>query len=183
MAKAKKADMKTLVDIMDNVFPMISTSLSKSDIVSLGMNMLSYQLGDTCGFPFEHRTSDLSGDSEVPVTLSWNVTRLHDYLFGIKDYEPSAGVQERSAHIEEVSGFSKGSAVSKENYTLNGEEAGKDVDDNIPGIQETESETETQTQEAAVSDNGDGSVYDDNFYDQEQYNDYSPDGYNYDEEY
>lgn len=187
VAKAKKADMKTLVDIMDNVFPMISTSLSKSDIVSLGMNMLSYQLGDTCGFPFEHRTSDLSGDSEVPVTLSWNVTRLHDYLFGIKDYEPSAGVQERSAHIEEVSGFSKGSAVSKENYTLNGEEAGKDVDDNIPGIQETESETETQTQEAAVSDNGDGSVYDDNsydnFYDQEQYNDYSPDGYNYDEEY
>jgi len=183
VAKAKKADMKTLVDIMDNVFPMISTSLSKSDIVSLGMNMLSYQLGDTCGFPFEHRTSDLSGDSEVPVTLSWNVTRLHDYLFGIKDYEPSAGVQERSAHIEEVSGFSKGSAVSKENYTLNGEEAGKDVDDNIPGIQETESETETQTQEAAVSDNGDGSVYDDNSYDQEQYNDYSPDGYNYDEEY
>ena len=127
--------------------------------------------------------ADLSGDSEVPVTLSWNVTRLHDYLFGIKDYEPSAGVQERSAHIEEVSGFSKGSAVSKENYTLNGEEAGKDVDDNIPGIQETESETETQTQEAAVSDNGDGSVYDDNSYDQEQYNDYSPDGYNYDEEY
>lgn len=112
---------------------------------------------------------------------------MHDYLFGIKDYEPSAGVQERSAHIEEVSGFSKGSAVSKENYTLNGEEAGKDVDDNIPGIQETESGTETQTQEAAVSDNGDGSVYDDNsydnFYDQEQYNDYSPDGYNYDEEY
>ena len=89
VAKAKKADMKTLVDIMDNVFPMISTSLSKSDIVSLGMNMLSYQLGDTCGFPFEHRTSDLSGDSEVPVTLSWNVTRLHDYLFGIKDYELS----------------------------------------------------------------------------------------------
>lgn len=37
--------MKTLVDIMDNVFLMISTSLSKSDIVSLGMNMLSYQLG------------------------------------------------------------------------------------------------------------------------------------------
>ena len=33
----------------------------------------------------------------------------------------------------------------------------------------------------------DGSVYDDNsydnFYDQEQYNDYSQDGYNYDEEY
>ena len=95
VAKAKKADMKTLVDIMDNVFPMISTSLSKSDIVSLGMNMLSYQLGDTCGFPFEHRTSDLSGDSEVPVTLSWNVTRLHDYLFGIKDYEPSAGVHRK----------------------------------------------------------------------------------------
>ena len=85
--------------------------------------------------------------------------------------------------------FLKGAANGKSRIALElylrwrGEEAGKDVDDNIPGIQETESETETQTQEAAVSDNGDGSVYDDNSYDQEQYNDYSPDGYNYDEEY
>lgn len=147
VAKAKKADMKTLVAIMDNVFPMISTSLSKSEIVSMGMNMLSYQLGDTCGFPYEHRTSDLSGDSEVPVTLSWNVTRLHDYLFGIKDYEPSYSVQERSQHIEEVSGFSKGTAVSKENYTLNGEEAGKDVDDDIPEV--TQSQTEEETSDEA----------------------------------
>lgn len=175
VAKAKKADMKTLIAIMDNVFPMISTSLSKSDIVSMGMNMISYQLGDTCGFPYEHRTSDLSGDSEVPVTLSWNVTRLHDYLFGIKNYKPSEGVQQRSAYIEEVSGLSKGSAVSKENYTLNGEEAGKNVDDNIPDVTETESETETST-DSSGNDSYDDSGYND-------YSDSYSDDYNYSEEY
>ena len=36
---------------------------------------------------------------------------------------------------------------------------------------------------AIRNEGSDGSVYDDNSYDQEQYNDYSPDGYNYDEEY
>ena len=176
VAKAKKADMKTLIAIMDNVFPMISTSLSKSDIVSMGMNMISYQLGDTCGFPYEHRTSDLSGDSEVPVTLSWNVTRLHDYLFGIKNYKPSEGVQQRSAHIEEVSGFSKGSAVSKENYTLNGEVAGKDVDDNIPDVTETESETQDTSTDNSGNDSYDDSGYND-------YSDSYSDDYNYSEEY
>lgn len=144
VAKAKKADMKTLIAIMDNVFPMISTSLTKSEIVSMGMNMLSYELGDTCGFPFEHRTSNVCGDSEVPVTLAWNVQRLHDYLFGIKNYKPSEGVQERSEHIVADTGYDKGTSVSKENYTLNGEEAGKDVDDDIPEVTQTENESDTE---------------------------------------
>lgn len=143
VAKAKKADMKTLIAIMDNVFPMIRTSLTKSEIISMGMNMLSYQLGDTCGFPFEHRTSDVCGDSEVPVTLAWNVQRLHDYLFGIKEYKPSEAVMTRSEHIIADTGYEKGTAVSKENYTLNGEEAGKDVDDDIPDVTEKSTETET----------------------------------------
>lgn len=145
VAKAKKADMKTLLAIMDNVFPMISTSLTKSEIVSMGMSMLAYELGDTCGFPFEHRTSDIGGDSEIPVTLAWNVQRLHDYLFGIKKYKPSSAVQIRSEHIIADTGYTKGTAVSKENYTLNGEEAGADVDDNIPEVTATEKETETES--------------------------------------
>ena len=73
----------------------------------------------------------------------WNVQRLHDYLFGIKNYKPSEGVQERSAHIVADTGYDKGTAVSKENYTLNGEEAGKDVDDNIPEVTQTEDASET----------------------------------------
>lgn len=110
----------------------------------MGMNMLSYELGDTCGFPFEHRTSNVCGDSEVPVTLAWNVQRLHDYLFGIKNYKPSEGVQERSEHIVADTGYDKGTSVSKENYTLNGEEAGKDVDDDIPEVTQTENESDTE---------------------------------------
>ena len=148
VAKAKKADINSLIAIMDNVFPMISTSLTKSDIISMGMNMLSYELGDTCGFPFEHRTSEICGSSEIPVTLAWNVQRLHDYLFGIKEYKPSKDVRERSDQIVEDTGYAKGTAVSKENYTLNGEEAGQGVDDDIPEVVSTEPETD-------VSDTGD----------------------------
>ena len=105
VAKAKKADVSTLMAIMDNVFPMISTSLTKTEIISMGLNMLSYELGDTCGFPFEHRTSEVCGDSEVPVILAWNVQRLHDYLFGIKEYKPSVGGQKRSEQIVADTGF------------------------------------------------------------------------------
>lgn len=150
VAKAKKADIQTLINIMDTVFPMIKTSLTKSEIISMGMNMLSYELGDTCGFPFEHKTANI-GDSpeqkdlEVPVTLSWNVRRLHDYLFGIDKYRPSKGVRQRSRKIVADTGYRIGTEVSKENYTLNGEESGQDVDDNIPGITESQEDTETES--------------------------------------
>ena len=151
VAKAKKASIQTLINIMDTVFPMIKTSLTKSEIISMGMNMLSYKLGDTTGFPFEHKTANIGEspdqrDLEVPVTLAWNVQRLHDYLFGIKKYRPSKDVRRRSRQIVANTGYKKGTAVSKENYTLNGEETGQDVDDNIPGITESQEDTETESE-------------------------------------
>lgn len=133
--KAKKADLSTLNNIMDKVFPMVLTNLSKSDIWSMGVNMLSYSMGDTCGFPFAHRTSNDSNSHEIPVTLSSNAVELHEFLFGDSQYTPSSNLEEISEEIIAKYGYDDESLASRENYKLNG--------DNVD--QET-AETSTESQ-------------------------------------
>lgn len=120
--KAKKSDIGTLSKIMDDVFPKISTNISKSEILSMGMSMLSYKIGATTGFPFWHRTWTDGGDEEVPVTLEKNVDELHTFLFDNEAYTPSEDVLERSNYIIERTGFSEDSASSSENYQSDGED-------------------------------------------------------------
>lgn len=111
--KAKKASLTTLTKIMDEVFPMISTSLSKSEIINMGMSMLTYDLGEQTGFPFDHLEGEnvkdhLDGqDVVLPVTLETNVEKLHEFLFPEIEYTPSANVHEFSETIIEKSGYSE----------------------------------------------------------------------------
>lgn len=51
--KAKNADVATLSKILDKVFPNIYTSFSKAEILQMGMSMLSYDIEDQTGFPFD----------------------------------------------------------------------------------------------------------------------------------
>lgn len=136
--KAKSADIGTLNKLMDEVFPKISTNISKSEILSMGMSMLSYKIGETTGFPFWHRTSEDGSYNEVPVTLEKNVDQLHIFLFGDEDYEPSEDVVERSNYIIERTGFSEDTAVSDENYQSSGDE--------LTTEKENESESDSQEQ-------------------------------------
>lgn len=108
--KAKKASLSTLNDIMDKVFPMISTDFSKSDLVKLGMSIMSYKLGETSGFPFDSMMGQdvvkaISLDCVVPTTLETNVKYLHQFLFGETDYQPSDTVLQRSDYIAGRTGF------------------------------------------------------------------------------
>lgn len=119
--KAKKSDIATLNRIMDDVFPKISTNISKSEILSMGMSMLSYKIGATTGFPFWHRTWTDGGDEEVPVTLEKNVDELHTFLFENEEYTPSEEVIERSDYIINKTGFTEDSASSSENYQSDGD--------------------------------------------------------------
>lgn len=119
--KAKKSDIATLSRIMDDVFPKISTNISKSEILSMGMSMLSYKIGATTGFPFWHRTWTDGGDEEVPVTLEKNVDELHTFLFENEEYTPSEEVIERSDYIINKTGFTEDSASSSENYQSDGD--------------------------------------------------------------
>lgn len=104
--KVKKADVGTLNKIMDGVFPMIRTSMSQSEMISMGMGMLSYNISETIGFPYDHKTGGKggSGDDEIPQTLESNVVKLHEFLFGTKDYNPSARVKDLSEKIQKLTG-------------------------------------------------------------------------------
>jgi LCP family protein required for cell wall assembly len=144
--KAKSADTATLNKIMDDVFPTISTSISKSEILSMGMSMLSYSIAETTGFPFSHRTWTDGGDQEVPVTLEQNVVELHQFLFENEDYTPSEDVLERSNYIINKTGFSEDSASSSENYQSNGEELLTEDKEKL--------ETETETEESEADEYG-----------------------------
>ena len=138
--KAKKSDIGTLNRIMDDVFPKISTNISKSEILSMGMSMLSYKIGETTGFPFWHRTWTDGGDQEIPVTLEKNVDELHTFLFANEDYTPSEEVIERSDYIINQTGFSEDSASSSENYQSDGDELVTEDKDKLAS--ETESDME-----------------------------------------
>ena len=144
--KAKKADVGTLNKLMDQVFYKIFTNLNKSDIISMGMNMLSYKLGETTGFPFHHKSWSESS-YEVPVTLASNVDELHDFLFENEEYTPSGAVLERSDYIIEKTGYSEDSSSSSENYKSTGDElsSGESAEEEESGT-DTESGTETDTE-------------------------------------
>ncbi len=106
--KAKKASLVQLNDVMNRVFPMIETSLRKEEIFQMGAGMLSYNLGETMGFPkgFVPVTFETKGSCVVPVTLRNNVVELHNFLFGEDpSYQPSDVVLHRSDVIVQLSGY------------------------------------------------------------------------------
>lgn len=106
--KAKKADMITLNSIADTVLPMISTNISKVDLLKLGLSALSYEIEDETGFPFKHLEGEqvkntLGLDCVVPVTLEENVIELHNFLYNDENYVPSETVKKYSQEISERS--------------------------------------------------------------------------------
>lgn len=114
--KAKNADVATLSKILDKVFPNIYTSFSKAEILQMGMSMLSYDIEDQTGFPFDHlygqRVKDAVGiDVVLPVTLESNVIKLHEFLYPEDSYTPSEEVQAYSQRIVDKSGFGEESRL------------------------------------------------------------------------
>jgi len=101
--KVKTTDLATINDIIDEVFPMVSTNLSNTDILSLAKDVFSYNIVEQTGFPFEKDAHTYDKVSYVfPIDLSANVTALHELLFDEVGYVPSATVQENSAYIENI---------------------------------------------------------------------------------
>lgn len=105
--KAKKASLATLTDIMEEVFPMISTSFSKEEVFTMGAGMLTYKFGETTGFPFKHyeSTMEVKGSVVIPTTLAVNVKQLHFFLFDDSAYQPSETVKQRSDVIVAITGY------------------------------------------------------------------------------
>ncbi|MGI6019998.1 MAG: LCP family protein [Lachnospiraceae bacterium] len=104
--KAKIKGLASYSAIVNDVFPLIKTNLSKAEIVELGSQIFNYEISDTTGFPFIHVEDNIGDlDPVIPVTLEQNVKELHQWLFDVADYEPSADVKEISDNICNNSGY------------------------------------------------------------------------------
>ena len=102
--KAKKAGLSTIFDIMDQVFPMVKTSVSKTEILKLIPAMIGYCIDETTGFPQDYKFAAVKGSVIVPTTLDSNVLKLHQFLYGNTNYTPTQDVLNKSAQIAAIVG-------------------------------------------------------------------------------
>ena len=167
--KAKKAGLSTIFDIMDQVFPMVKTSVSKTEILKMIPAMIGYSIDETTGFPNDYKFAQVKGSVIVPTTLESNVLKMHQFLYGDTSYTPTQDVFNRSAQITNIAG-------------------GGDVQDTAPAVTDTpndatddsytwQGDTSTDYSSTDTSDDADYST--DTDYD----SDYSGDDYSTDTDY
>lgn len=110
MVQKLKQNPTKIPEILDKVMGNVSTSLTKNEILELGMHAVTYTMGTSYAYPFqlcygENLVNALGEDVVIPVTLEFNVRELHEYLYPGLSYEPSAAVTEYSDYIARKSGY------------------------------------------------------------------------------
>lgn len=169
--KAKKAGLSTIFDIMDQVFPMVKTSVSKTEILKMIPAMIGYSIDETTGFPNDYKFAKVKGSGSVivPTTLESNVLKIHQFLYGDTSYTPTQDVLNRSAQITNIAG-------------------GGDVQDTAPAVTDTPNDTtddsytwqgDTSTDYSSTDTSDDADYSADTDYD----TDYSGDDYSTDTDY
>lgn len=135
MEKVKKAGILKLNKIIDKVMPEVTTSLDLSEILKMAEYMITYDMGESKGFPFEVATPDsipgYSGSYVVPVNLAANVKELHSFLFPGESYEPSDKVKAISDDIIYLTGI---------DLSSDGENLEQEQEQELPIIDEYEME-------------------------------------------
>lgn len=99
--KAKSADLLTINNIINKVFPQISTSFTLAEILNYAAAYSQYTLAGNMGFPADNSTDTISGFGSIviPEDLTSNVSQVHEFLFGTTGYQPSSTVTQLSAEI------------------------------------------------------------------------------------
>lgn len=110
MVQKLKQNPTKIPEILDKVMGNVSTSLTKNEILELGMHAVTYTMGTSYAYPFqlcygENVVNALGEDVVIPVTLEFNVREMHEYLYPGLSYEPSAAVTEYSDYIARKSGY------------------------------------------------------------------------------
>ena len=110
MVQKLKQNPTKIPEILDKVMGNVSTSLTKNEIMELGMHAVTYTMGTSYAYPFqlcygENVVNAIGEDVVIPVTLEFNVRELHEYLYPGLSYEPSAAVTEYSDYIARKSGY------------------------------------------------------------------------------
>ncbi|MEG2483123.1 MAG: LytR family transcriptional regulator, partial [Lachnospiraceae bacterium] len=83
-------------------------NFTTKEMMGIAANGMKYKIGKTSGFPFELADTDVVQDHEgsyvVPLNYADNVSKLHKFLFGKEEYEPSDKVWEINNDISYLSG-------------------------------------------------------------------------------
>lgn len=126
--KIKTTDPATINDIIDTVFPQVSTSFSLKKIIGLAAALMDYTLGDSEGFPFEKTdgiTYPEAGDVVVAQGLAENVKELHEFLYPNQvSEEVSETVQMISQEIENETGVVRPAELDAEPEETGEEDSG-----------------------------------------------------------
>jgi anionic cell wall polymer biosynthesis LytR-Cps2A-Psr (LCP) family protein len=104
--KAKHMDYSALKKITKNVMPEMKTNMSTADIMGMMMKLNSFDMtSSSTGWPYD--VGSWTGDAWYgpPVTLSSNVTKLHEDFFNQQGYTPTQHVQDISAQISAKTGL------------------------------------------------------------------------------
>lgn len=103
--KAKEIDPKTLRKISREIMPQIKTNMSTADMMGLALKVTSYNMTDSVGFPYDHSDYNHGVFYGVPVTLSTNITKLHEQFFAQDGYTPTEEAQNISGNIAAKTGY------------------------------------------------------------------------------
>jgi anionic cell wall polymer biosynthesis LytR-Cps2A-Psr (LCP) family protein len=121
--EAADVSLGTINEIVEIVFEYLATNFTITEILAHARYTGHYHIGETTGFPFDLAMVDLerTGATVIPTTLATNVTRLHEFLFGTRDFSPSSTVTNISANISGATATTEDSAIDIEgegNLTL-----------------------------------------------------------------
>jgi len=103
--KAKTTDIATIQKISKDVLPQIKTSMKSKDMMGLILDIGTFKMTDSVGWPYTTRGWTGNAWYGPPVTLNSNVIQLHEEFFAQPDYTPTDDVQGISAEISAKTGY------------------------------------------------------------------------------
>ena len=103
--KAMQMDVKALRKISNEILPEVKTNMSSRDMMGMLMDIKSYEMTDSVGWPYTTRGWTGNAWYGPPVTLYTNVVQLHEELFAQDGYEPTQDVNDISARISATTGY------------------------------------------------------------------------------
>ena len=106
LKKAIRSDLGTIDKIIDTVFPEVSTNFSMGEIIKYASNLTKFEIVDNSGFPFKKDNATLPGRGSCAFSLDFveDVRMLHEFLFGMTDFEPSDTVKEVADDVKYIVG-------------------------------------------------------------------------------
>lgn len=105
LSKAKTLSLGKLNSLVDTILPRISTNITGTEILALAPSIVSFNITESMGWPYETKGITLDRWYGVPVTLESNVEKLHKEVFDQPDYVVTDTVKEISNQIVKKTGY------------------------------------------------------------------------------